>query len=107
MLRSLFTVALTASVLLSVQAQADVYKYTDEKGNIYYTDKPATLPAERLDVQSQKTDVVALQARQAEEQQRMNAAAQARHQTAADRNKSGDAGATQFGWALACTESAR
>lgn len=84
MLRPLFTVALTASVLLSVQAQADVYKYTDEKGNIHYTDKPATLPAERLNVQSQKTDVVALQARQAEEQQRMNAAAQARQQSAAE-----------------------
>lgn len=83
MLRPLLTVALTASLLLSVQAQADVYKYTDEKGNVHYTDKPVTLPAERLNVQSHKTDVVALQARQAEEQQRMNAANEARQQARA------------------------
>ena len=42
----------------------------------------ATLPAERLNVQSQKTDLVALQARQLEEQQRMNAANQNRQQSA-------------------------
>jgi hypothetical protein len=80
MLRALITVAITASVLLGTQVQADVYRYTDDKGNIHYTDKPATLPAERLNVQSQKTDLVALQARQQEEQQRMNAADQARDQ---------------------------
>ena len=79
MLRPMMTLALTASMLAS-QAYADVYKYTDEQGNILYTDKPATLPAERLNVQSQKTDVVALQARQLEEQQRMDAANQARQQ---------------------------
>jgi hypothetical protein len=80
MLRPMMTLALTASMLLASQAYADVYKYTDEQGNILYTDKPATLPAERLNVQSQKTDVVALQARQLEEQQRMDAANQARQQ---------------------------
>jgi hypothetical protein len=85
MLRALFTVAVTACVLMGAYAQADVYKYTDEQGNISYTDKPAVLPAERLDVQSQKTDLVALQARQLEEQQRMNAANQARQQGASDR----------------------
>lgn len=97
MLRPLFTVALTASLLLSVQAQADVYKYTDEKGNIHYTDKPVTLPAERLNVQSKRTDLVELQARQAEEQERMNAANQARQQTSeqnADRRQAAELSAT-------------
>jgi hypothetical protein len=42
---------------------ADVYKYKDEKGNIQYTDRPLTLPAERINIQSQRTDVVELQER--------------------------------------------
>lgn len=83
MLRALLSVAVSASMLLAVHAQADVYKYTDDKGNVHYTDKPATLPAERLNVQSQKTDLVALQARQQEEQARANAASEARQQAAA------------------------
>src|SRR5688500_3208442 len=82
MLRTLLTVAVTATVLLGTTAQADVYRYTDDKGNVHYTDKPATLPAERLNVQSAKTDQSALQARQAQEQERANAASQARNQSA-------------------------
>lgn len=97
MLRSMMTLALAASMLLASQAYADVYKYTDEQGNILYTDKPATLPAERLNVQSQKTDVVALQARRLEEQQRMDAADQARQQRnaqGADERKAAQMSAT-------------
>src|SRR5690349_3758668 len=88
MLRSLLL--LTSAVLVTGAALADVYKYTDEKGNIQYTDKPPSLPAERLNVQSQKTDVVAVQARQAEEQQRQasNAQQSARNSAnAADRKE--------------------
>jgi len=70
MLRStLLTLTLTASVLLAAPAGADVYKFKDDKGNVLYTDKPSTLPAERLNIQSQKTDVVAVQAREQAEQQ--------------------------------------
>jgi hypothetical protein len=97
MLRSLITLALTASTLLATQTFADVYKYKDEQGNILYTDKPATLPAERLNVQSQKTDTVALQARQLEEQQRMNTTNQSRQQAAAkqtDERKAAEMSAT-------------
>ena len=82
MSRALLSIAITAFVLLASHAQADVYKFTDDKGNVHYTDKPATLPAERLNVLSQKTDMVALQARQLEEQQRMSAANQNRQQSA-------------------------
>ena len=63
MLRTVATLTLATSMLVAVQTHADVYKYKDDKGNVLYTDKPATLPAERLNVQSQKTDVVAAQAR--------------------------------------------
>lgn len=91
MLRRICTVTISASLLLAAQAYADVYKYTDESGNIQYTDKPATLPAERLNVQSQRTDTVALQARQEAEQERMNAAANARQQNSAQRNDANQA----------------
>jgi hypothetical protein len=54
-------------LLLASAAHADVYKYKDEKGNIQYTDRPLTLPAERLNIQSQRTDVVEIQERADEE----------------------------------------
>lgn len=63
MFRSLLLLTLAAAPLAAGTAVADVYKYTDAKGNIQYTDKPPLLPAERLNVQSHKTDVVAAQER--------------------------------------------
>jgi hypothetical protein len=66
MLRSaIYTVC--AVLLLASTANADVYKYTDEKGNIQYTDRPLTLPAERLSIASQRSDVVAIDERVGEE----------------------------------------
>jgi Domain of unknown function (DUF4124) len=90
MLRSLVLVSLAASVL-TAPAVADVYRFTDDKGNVLYTDKPSTLPAERLNMQSRKTDVVAVQARQEAEQQRMQDSAGARDETLAQRNEQQEA----------------
>jgi hypothetical protein len=73
---------LAAAALVAGTAGADVYKYTDEKGNVLYTDKPATLPAERMHVQSQKTDTVGVQARQQAEMSRMQQSDQARQASA-------------------------
>src|SRR5689334_12844588 len=47
-----------AGLLACFAANADVYKYTDAKGNVEYTDKPHALPAERLNVQTQKSEEV-------------------------------------------------
>jgi Domain of unknown function (DUF4124) len=80
MLRSIVLLAVTASSLVAVQSHADVYKFTDAKGNVQYTDKPATLPAERLNVQSQKTDVVAMQERQEAEMKRLQESTASRQQ---------------------------
>lgn len=66
MLRPVLLLTLAAVSLAAGTAGADVYKYKDEKGNIQYTDKPPSLPAERLNVQSQRTDVVAAQERSQE-----------------------------------------
>ncbi|AMN48328.1 hypothetical protein ACG33_14735 [Steroidobacter denitrificans] len=83
-----WTTALTLScTLLAGAAAADVYKYQDEFGNVLYTDKPRTLPAERLNVQSKKTDMVAVQARQDAEMQRLQEQEQSRHQAAANRGE--------------------
>lgn len=80
-----FPISLTVAVLAlgAGVASADVYKFTDAQGNVLYTDKPATLPAERLNVQSRKTDVVEMQARQEAEAQRLQAADKARQQSSA------------------------
>jgi hypothetical protein len=79
----LLTLTLIACGLAATAAHADVYKYTDDKGNPLYTDKPHTLPAQRLDVKTQKTDVVAVQARQEAELKRMQDADKARQKGAA------------------------
>lgn len=81
-----FTVVALTSGMASGVASADVYKFTDEQGNVLYTDKPATLPAERLNVQSQKTDVIAVQARQEAELKRIQDAERARQQSGAQRD---------------------
>jgi hypothetical protein len=85
MLRTALTLTLTVAVyaLTAQSACADVYEYKDEKGNKLYTDKPRTLPAQRIDIKTQKTDTVAVQARQEADLKRMQEADKARQQGAA------------------------
>jgi hypothetical protein len=78
------TLTIVAYAFTAQVAHADVYKHTDEKGNVLYTDKPKTLPAQRLDVKTQKTDTVAVQARQDAELKRMQDADKTRQQGAAN-----------------------
>ena len=59
MLRSSLLI-LTLGLSLTSAAFADVYKYKDANGKVVYTDRPEYLPAERLSIQSQRTDVVEL-----------------------------------------------
>lgn len=81
MLKSLLLVTLSTVTLTAAgTAAADVYKYKDEKGNVHYTDKPPELPAERLNVKSQRTDVVAVQERSQAEQKQQAAASQQQQQ---------------------------
>lgn len=68
MLRSSVRYSTTLALVLAAglfagNTFADVYKYTDEKGNVHYTDKPKQLPAERLSMQSRRTDEEAVQQR--------------------------------------------
>lgn len=86
MFRPLLLLTLAAAPLVAGSAFADVYKYIDEKGNTQYTDKPPSLPAERLNVKSQRTDVVAVQERQQQEQQAFANADEGRRKAAEQRN---------------------
>jgi hypothetical protein len=86
MLRTLFMLTAATAVLAAGPVAADVYKFKDDKGNVLYTDKPSTLPAERLNIQSQRTDTVAVQTRQQEEMKRMQDANKV-NQQAADQSK--------------------
>jgi hypothetical protein len=82
MLRSIVLLAVSVTTLAVMQAHADVYKDVDANGNVKYTDKPETLPAELINVRTQKTDVVAMQERQEAEMKRMQESNAARQQTA-------------------------
>lgn len=56
-----------ACIALPCIAAADVYKYTDPNGKVQYTDKPQTLPAEKMSVASQRTDNAAIAKRTQED----------------------------------------
>jgi hypothetical protein len=77
--------ALFVAMLLSGGAQAsDVYKTADSKGQPVYTDRPATLPAQRLDVRTQSTDEVEVQQRYDEQMKSYAAAEKARSDQSTD-----------------------
>jgi hypothetical protein len=72
--------ALTAGLVLAFAAHADVFRYVDENGNVMYTDRPSLLPAERLSIRSQRTDMVELDERTEDEAQAAAQRNQARQQ---------------------------
>ena len=90
MLRSSIS-ALTLIIAVVASAQADVYKYVDAQGHVQYTDKPQTLPAQRLNVRSQKTDTVAMQEREQAERQHQEEANKIRKETTGQKADQRDA----------------
>lgn len=54
---STFTATLILSVALASAATAsEIYKWTDEDGNVHYTDTPVNESSERLNIASRSTD---------------------------------------------------
>jgi hypothetical protein len=51
-------VATIATVNLA--SASEIYKWTDDEGNVHYTDTPQSDPSERLDIQSHSTDNMAV-----------------------------------------------
>lgn len=60
MLRSLF---FSAGLILSATAVAGVYKWVDDNGRLHYTDKPPATGAQRMAIESQRTDPSQITAR--------------------------------------------
>ena len=61
---------LLALLLLCVSATAGVYKWTDEAGRVHYSDKPPETAAEKLDIETHRTDPEQLTARLNQDQSR-------------------------------------
>ena len=58
-----YTATLILSVALAGAATAsEIYKWTDEDGNVQYTDKPMDPSAQQLDIASSPTDNSQVQA---------------------------------------------
>ena len=82
---TLFTVV----CVLAASAQAnEVFVTKDAQGRPVYTDRPDSLPAERVDIQTRQTDVVGVKNRYDDE---MQAAAAANQASAEAARKSADA----------------
>lgn len=83
------TLTLIVALVLSAGAHAsEVYRTQDAKGQPIYTDKPLTLPAEKLNVKSSSTDTVEARKRYDDEMKRYTEDDQSRSDAAA---KSADA----------------
>lgn len=75
-------VVLALSLAAVSVSQADVYRFVDSKGQVQYTDRPETLPAELLaKIKSQRTDNSALADRVAADLKARDAAAKAQEAT--------------------------
>jgi hypothetical protein len=60
----LLTIAAASALCASTALAGDIYRYTEENGNVIYVDRPTGVPGEtRLNVSSQNTDYSAVQAR--------------------------------------------
>jgi len=80
-------------LVLGVAQASDVFMTKDAQGRPVYTDRPDTLPAQRLDVKSASTDTVEVQRRSAEQEKQMfeaNKASEAAAKTA-NENKAASA----------------
>lgn len=86
------TLILIVSLVLAAGVQAsEVYRTKDAKGQPVYTDKPMTLPAERLDVKTATTDTVEVQQRYEEQMKRYSESDKARADAAAKAAEAGKA----------------
>ena len=85
-----FLSAAVALLLASGAAPAgEVYRTTDAQGRPIYTDKPPTLPAQKLNVQSATTDTVEVQKRRDAQMERYTeqSAAEAKAREQADNRR--------------------
>jgi len=93
-------------LLAGVASGGEVYVVTDAQGNRVYTDRPQTLPAERIGVHSSSTDPAEVQARYDEQMRRYATDDAARTQKQSEAADAARAGAlTSDDLARRCTDS--
>lgn len=62
--RTAFTLAVVALLLAGGTSANEIYKWTDENGNVHYEDRPSGMPTEqRLAINYQRTDSGSVQQR--------------------------------------------
>ncbi len=83
-----FCIMLTCAAASMSQA-GEIYKWTDEAGNVHYTDKPVGNPPERINITSRRTDNTQVQARVQSRLNRQAEKAEAEKE-AADGSQDGD-----------------
>ena len=59
--KSLICALITTVAVAGVATASEIYKWTDEEGNVHYTDTPMGDPSQRLDIQSRPTNDAAVQ----------------------------------------------
>lgn len=55
-LTALSAVLISTVIFAGTSSASEIYRWTDEDGNVHYTDKPMGEPSERLDIESRPTD---------------------------------------------------
>ncbi len=73
---TLTAVLVLSASLASNAAAGEIYKWTDEDGNVNYTDKPMGPSSEHLDITSRSTDSAGVQAQTQARLDRQSAAAE-------------------------------
>jgi hypothetical protein len=81
-MRRIAIIVLTAFVTLATAAAGEVFITKDAQGNPVYTDRPDSLPAQRVHVASKDTDVVDVQKRYDQEMKQYSATDKASSETA-------------------------
>lgn len=75
--KSISAVFLLAVAAAGIAAAAEIYRWTDDDGNVHYTDKPLGDSPVRLAIESRPTDNARVQAQVQQRQERRAAAAEA------------------------------
>jgi hypothetical protein len=89
--RTALTLALAAFAFATGVQASEIYKWTDEDGNVHYEDRPSGAPTEeRLALNSRRTDGGAVQQRVAARHDRQASRAEARSQAEAAKQEAAD-----------------
>ncbi len=102
---TLITVTLATAAIATTAGASDIYKYTDEDGNVHYVDRPTGEPSEeRVPIVSSRTDNAAVSARVQARLENSLSAEERRQQRNAERQAEADEAADREQRAAKCEE---